>query len=77
MAGVTAKLAALALVPSDVPPVADVYQLMLLPVDVAFKFDVPLMQTVAGLALTEVGADGNVETKTVVVTELVQLLAFE
>ena len=67
----TAKLAPLRLVPVLVPPVGTVYQLMLLPEEVAFKFEVAFMQTVEGVAVTEVGADGKGDTPTVVVTEFV------
>ena len=60
--------------PSEVPPDAEVYQLMLLPVDVAARFEVALAQTVAGVAVAGVGAEGNADTETDEVTELVQPL---
>ncbi len=53
---------------------AAVYQLMLLPDEVPFKFTVALAQTVDGVAVTDVGAEGNGETVTVADTELVQPL---
>ena len=71
LAGVTAKFAPLALVPSEVPPVGVVYQAMLLPVDVAFKFEVALMHTVDGVAVAEAGAEGSALTDMVDVTVLV------
>ena len=77
VAGVTAKSTPLALVPKEVPPDDWVYQLILFPAEVAFKFDVALIQTVDGVAVTEVGTEGNAETVTVAVTALVQLFAFE
>ena len=50
------------------------YQLMLLPADVAFKLEVDPMQTVDGVAVTEVGTEGSAVTVTVAVIELVQPL---
>ena len=56
--------------PSDVPPVDVVYQLMLLPVEVAFRLDVAFTHSVDGVAVTDPGADGADVTPTVVVTVL-------
>ncbi len=75
-AGVTGKLAPLALVPRDVPPEAVVYQLMLLPVEVAFRLVVAFTHSVDGVAVTDPGADGAAVTPTVVVTVLVHPLEF-
>jgi hypothetical protein len=53
-----------------------VYQLILLPDEVAFKFVVAPLQSVDGVAVTDVGADGKADTVTVALTVLVQLLPF-
>ena len=63
--GETAKFAALALVPIVLPPVATVYHLMVLPDDVAFRFDEEPAHIVDAVAVTEVGADGIGFTVTV------------
>ena len=63
--GETAKFAALALVPIVIPPVATVYQLMVLPDDVAFRFEEEPTHIAAAVAVTEVGADGIGFTVTV------------
>ena len=55
-AGVTAKLAPLALLPMAVPPEGTVNQLMVLPADVAFSCEVPPGQIAAGVAVTGLGA---------------------
>ena len=68
------KAAPLALVPKVVPPEDVVYQLMLLPVEIAVNAEVALMQTVGGSALAEAGADGRFVTETAVVTVPVQPL---
>ena len=60
----TAKFAALALEPMAVPPVDTVYQLMLLPVDVAFKLEEPGAQIEAGEAVTGLGVAGVAFTVT-------------
>ncbi len=70
--GVTEKLAALALDPIEVPSVATVYQLMLLPAEVAFRLTDEPAQTLAGEAVTEVGTVGRADTVTVAVTALLQ-----
>ena len=49
----------------DEPPVETVYQEMLFPDDVPFKFEVPPAQIVAGEAVTDVGAAGEGLTVTV------------
>ena len=72
--GVTAKFAALALEPSEVPPEETEYQFILLPVDVAFKFEEDPRQIDAALADTEEGAEGTRDTVTVKKTELEQPL---
>ena len=68
--GDTAKFAPLADVPSNVPSVDAVYQLMLLPADVAFKFEAAPLQIIAGDALSPVGTAGNSETARVKLVEL-------
>jgi hypothetical protein len=73
-AGVTEKAAPLPLVPMEEPPVEAVYQLILLPVEVALKLVAVPAQRLAGLAVTEVGLAGKAETFTVVVIELEQPL---
>jgi hypothetical protein len=74
-AGETEKAAPLRLVPMEEPPVEAVYQLILLPVEVALRLAAVPAQRLAGLAVTEVGLAGKAETFTVVVTELEQPLA--
>ena len=69
--GVTAKFVALALVPREVPPVDAVYHFILLPDDVAFKFEDVPRQMDAAVAVTDVGAEGNADTVTVIVAVLV------
>lgn len=71
--GLTGKLAPLALVPMDEPPVDTVYQEMVFPDDVAFKFEVPPAQMVAGEAVTGVGAAGEGLTVTVIDAQVVVL----
>ena len=73
LAGVTAKFVPLALVPILLPPVATVYHLIVLPADVAFRFDEPPAHIEVGVAVTEVGTDGN--GLTVTVTEVRVALA--
>ena len=53
--GLTLKLAPLALDPIETPPVATVYHRIVFPADVAFKLELPPQDTVAGVAVTEVG----------------------
>ena len=62
--GLTAKFAPLALVPIAVPPVATVYQLMVFPDEVAFKFTLVPEQIVVALVVTAVGAVGAAFTIT-------------
>ena len=64
--GVTNKSAPLALLPIEVPPLAAVNQLIVLEVDVAFKFVVEPLNTVEGVAVTELATVGNSVTVTVV-----------
>ena len=52
-------MAPLTLVPILLPPDGTVYHLMVLPADVAFRFDEEPAQMELGLALTDVGAVGN------------------
>ena len=52
------KIAPLALVPIFVPPTACVYHLIVLPVEVAAKFELAFGQTVVGFAETADGAAG-------------------
>lgn len=54
--GLTLKLAPLALDPIETPPVATVYHRIVFPADVAFKLELPPQDTVAGVAVTAVGA---------------------
>ena len=49
---------------------------MLLPADVADKLEVPLLQMLAGVAVTGAGAAGNAATETVAVTEPAHPLPF-
>ena len=51
-----------------------VYQLILFPAEVAFRFEDEPRQMEAALAVTEVGTEGNAETATVAVAVLVQPL---
>ena len=74
-AGVTAKLAPLALLPIGVPVVGSVYQRIVLPAEVAFRFEVPPLNITDGVAVTGSGEEGD--KKTVTVTEIVQTHAFE
>jgi hypothetical protein len=57
--GVTLKFAPLVLLPIAEPPVATVYQSILLPTEVAFNKDEKPSQTSVGDAVTETGAAGN------------------
>ena len=63
--GVTAKLAPLALVPTSAPPVKAVYQLMVLPAEVAFNCEVAPAQIEVGVAVTGLGDAVTVFTVTV------------
>jgi hypothetical protein len=63
--GVTAKLAPLALVPNNAPPVRAVYQLMVLPAEVAFNCEVAPAQIEVGVAVTGEGDGVTVFTVTV------------
>ena len=54
--GVTEKFTALALEPILVPPTESVYQLIVFPAEVAFKFEEPPGQIEAAVAVTGVGA---------------------
>lgn len=65
LAGLTEKFAPLALVPILLPPVATVYHLIVLLVDVAFKLEIEPAQIVAAVAVTKVGSVGNGFTVTV------------
>ena len=64
------KLVPLALVPTADPPVFTVYQLILLPDEVAVRLEDAPLQSVEGEALTEVGTVGSADTPTFVVTVL-------
>ena len=55
-----ALLAALAVLPSNVPPVAAVHQLIVFADVVAFRFEVPPIQIDPGFAVTGLGAAGPV-----------------
>ena len=58
--GFTGKFTPLVLVPMFEPALATVYHLMVLPAEVAFSCEVPPGgQSVAGDAVTEVGAEGT------------------
>ena len=61
-AGLTEKFAPLALVPIAAPPEETVYQLIVLPADVAFKLLLPPTQIAAGEAVTLVGAAHGEDT---------------
>ena len=52
-------MAPLAVVPIAVPADGTVYQLMVLPVEVAFRFEEPPGHTLEGVAVTGVGGAGN------------------
>ena len=56
------------------PPVATVYQLMLLPAEVAVRLEVAPTHNVEGVAVTAVGAAGSGDTVSVAVTLLVHPL---
>ena len=56
------------------PPLASVYQLILLPVEVAFKLVLAALHIVEGVALKDVGAEGKAVTPIVVVMDFVQPL---
>ena len=57
--GLTEKLPPLELVPTTVPPTLAVYQSIELPPEIALKLlDAPA-QITAGVAVDEVGAEGN------------------
>ena len=60
--------------PRALPPVATVYQLMLLPAEVAVRLEVAPTHNVEGVAVTAVGAAGSGDTVSVAVTLLVQPL---
>jgi hypothetical protein len=64
-AGVTGKSAPLALVPILLPPDATVYHLIVLPADVAFRFDEPPAHIEVAVAVTKEGTDGKGLTVTV------------
>ena len=61
-AGETAKFAPLALVPILEPPVATVYHWIVLPAEVALRLEDAPAQIAAGVAVTEVGAEGTAFT---------------
>jgi hypothetical protein len=67
-------LAALALLPREVPPAAAVYQFILLPVEVALRFEAEPRHIEAWVAVTEVGTDGSAYTVTVAAETFVQPL---
>ena len=73
--GLTEKFAALELLPILVPPVLTVYQLIELPEEVAFKFELLPLQIVAGVAVTAVGVVGKGLTVTVTVFETIRSLS--
>ena len=71
--GFTAKLAPLATLPIATPPEGTVNQLMLLPDEIAVNWEVPPAQTVAGVAIADVGAArGATVTVTAVLVDEVQ-----
>ena len=73
-AGVTAKLAPLAEFPILMPPDGTVYQLIILPAEIAFKLaGPPTPQKALGVAVTLIG--GGVEF-TVIVTDEVEVQLF-
>jgi hypothetical protein len=61
MVGFTAKVPPLVLVPREVPPVEAVNQLILLPAEMALRFEAEPLQTEEGVAVTEVGTGGSAE----------------
>ncbi len=61
LAGETEKFAPLELEPRLVPPVGTVNQFIVLPAEVALRFEEAPTQIVAGVAVTGVGAAGVVE----------------
>ena len=66
--GVTRKFAPLAVVPIGLPPEGTVYQLMLLPLEMAFRLEEPPLQIELGVAVTDVGGAGIGVTVTVTAT---------
>jgi len=69
--GETGKFTPLAVDPRATPPEATVYQLILLPVDIALKFDVSPSQTVEGVAdMLEIAPSSTVTVVVCVATQL-------
>ena len=67
----------LVLEPREVPPVEAVYQLILLPAEMALKFEAEPLHTEEGVAVTEVGTGGRVEIVIDPETVLVTVPPFE